>query len=42
MMKKELGSVVKVALCMLFVLSLCLLPSCKKSEEPEAQNAVNA
>ena len=34
MMKKELGSVVKVALCMLFVLSLCLLPSCKKSEEP--------
>lgn len=34
MMKKELGSVLKVALCMLFVLSLCLLPSCKKSEEP--------
>lgn len=39
MMKKELGSVVKVAVCMLFVLSLCLLPSCKKSEEPEPQNA---
>jgi hypothetical protein len=34
MMKKEPGSVVKVALCMLFVLSLCILPSCKKSEEP--------
>ena len=34
MMKKELVSVVKVALCMLFVLSLCLLGSCKKSEEP--------
>ena len=32
MMKKELGSFVKVALCMLFVLSLCLLPSCKKSD----------
>lgn len=42
MVKKELGSVVKVALCMLFVLSLCLLPSCKKSEEPESQDVVNA
>jgi hypothetical protein len=30
MMKKE---VVKVALCMLFVLSLCILPSCKPKEE---------
>jgi len=30
MMKKR---VVKIALCMLFVLSLCLLPSCKKSED---------
>ncbi len=39
MVKKELGSVVKIALCMLFVLSLCLLPSCKKSEEPEPTNA---
>lgn len=42
MVKKELGSVVKVALCMLFVLSLCLLPSCKKSEEPESQDVENA
>ncbi|MEA3225483.1 MAG: hypothetical protein U9Q07_05990, partial [Planctomycetota bacterium] len=39
MMKKELGSIVKVALYMLFVLSLCLFPSCKKSDEPEPQNA---
>ena len=30
MMKKE---VVKIALCMLFVLSLCLLPSCKKGDD---------
>ena len=35
MIKKEPGSFVKVALCMLFVLSLCVLGSCKKSEEPE-------
>jgi len=42
MMKKELGSVVKVALCMLFVLSLCLLPSCKKSEEPVAPDQADA
>ena len=39
MMKKELVSVVKVAVCMLFVLSLCLFASCKKSEEPEPTNA---
>ncbi len=39
MMKKEPGSVVKVALCMLFVLSLCLLPSCKKSEDPKPADA---
>ena len=30
MMKKK---VVKIALCMLFVLSLCLLPSCKKGDD---------
>jgi len=39
MMKKELVSVVKIAVCMLFVLSLCLLGSCKKSEEPEPTSA---
>jgi len=39
MMKKELGSVVKVAVCVLFVLSLCLFASCKKSEEPEPTTA---
>ena len=32
MMKKELGSIVKVALCVLVVLSLGLIPSCKKSD----------
>lgn len=39
MMKKELGSVVKVALCLLFVFSVCLLPSCKKSPNAEPENA---
>ncbi|MHC4329092.1 MAG: hypothetical protein ACYSWW_13345 [Planctomycetota bacterium] len=34
MMKKEVASVAKFAVCMLVVLSLCLIPSCKKSEEP--------
>ena len=32
MMKKKLGSIVKVALCVLVVLSLGLIPSCKKSD----------
>ena len=38
MMKKELASVVKIAVSVLVVLSLCLIPSCKKSpddSEPE-------
>jgi len=33
MMRKELASVVKVAVCMLVVLSLCFVPSCKKSPD---------
>jgi len=32
MMTKNFGSVAKICVCVLFVLSLCLLPSCKKSE----------
>jgi hypothetical protein len=36
MMKKELASVVKVALCALVVLSLALLPSC--AEKPDSDS----
>ena len=32
MMKEEVGYAVKVALCVVFALSLCILPSCKKSD----------
>jgi len=32
MVKKDFGSVTRVILCALFILSLCLVPSCKKSE----------
>jgi hypothetical protein len=35
MMKKDFGSIVKAFVCVLFALSLCLVPSCKKSpQEP--------
>ncbi len=33
MTKKELSVIVKVLVCVLFVLSLCILPSCKKSPQ---------
>jgi hypothetical protein len=36
MMKKDFGSIVKVAVCVLFAVSLCVVPGCKKSpQEPE-------
>jgi len=34
MMKKDFGSIVKVCVCVLFVLSVCFVASCKKSSEP--------
>jgi hypothetical protein len=39
MVKKELASVVKAALCVLVVLSLGLLSSCAKKSEPEVDDA---
>lgn len=33
MMKKDFGSIVKVCVCVLFVLSLCFVSSCKKAPE---------
>ena len=36
MMKKDIGSIVKVCLCVLCVLSLCLISSCKKAPEEPA------
>lgn len=35
MMAKESGSIVKICVCVLVVMSLCLIPSCKKSEPTE-------
>lgn len=36
MMKKDFGSIVKVTVCVLFAVSLCFVPACKKSpQEPE-------
>jgi len=38
MMKKDFSSIVKVSVCVLFVVSLCLVQSCKKSpQEPESE-----
>jgi hypothetical protein len=40
MMKKDFGSIIKVIVCVLFALSLCLVPSCKKSpQEPPAESS---
>jgi hypothetical protein len=39
MMTKNFGSIVKICVCVLFVLSLCLIPSCKKSPEEPAEKA---
>jgi len=35
MMTKEFGSIVKICVCVLVVMSLCFIPSCKKSEPTE-------
>jgi len=45
MMTKNFGSIVKVCACMLLMLSLCFIPSCKKSEpsdESSQQQSVSA
>ena len=36
MMTKNFGSVVKICVCMLIAMSLCFIPSCKKSPEEPA------
>jgi hypothetical protein len=35
MMTKEFGSIMKICVCVLVVMSLCFIPSCKKSEPTE-------
>jgi hypothetical protein len=35
MMTKNFGSIIKICICMLVVMSLCFIPSCKKSEPSE-------
>ena len=45
MTTKNFGSIVKICVCVLFVMSLCLIPSCKKSEpagESTSQQSVRA
>jgi len=45
MMTKKLGSIVKICVCVLFAMSLCLIPSCKKSEpssEGSKQQSITA
>jgi hypothetical protein len=38
MMTKKIGTIMKICVCVLFAMSLCLIPSCKKSpEEPAAE-----
>ena len=40
MMTKKIGTIVKICVCVLFAMSLCLIPSCKKSpEEPAAEGS---
>jgi hypothetical protein len=40
MMKKDFSSIVRICVCVLFALSLCLVPSCKKSpREPAPQGS---
>lgn len=40
MMRKDIGSIVKVSVCMLIALSLCFVPACKKS--PQESGAVSS
>jgi len=45
MMTKKIGTIVKICVCVLFVMSLCLIPSCKKSEpssEGSSQQSLTA
>ena len=45
MMTKKFGTIVKICICVLFAMSLCLIPSCKKSEpadEGTSQQSVTA
>jgi hypothetical protein len=45
MMTKNFGSIVKICVCVLVAMSLCLIPSCKKSEpsdEGSGQQSVSA
>ena len=43
MMKKNFGAIVKFAVCVLFAVSLCFVPACKKSpEEPEPASSAQA
>ena len=45
MMTKNFGSIVKICVCVLVAMSLCLIPSCKKSEpsdEGPSQQSVSA
>jgi hypothetical protein len=40
MMTKNFGSIVKICVCVLIAMSLCLIPSCKKSpQEPEGDSS---
>jgi hypothetical protein len=40
MMTKKFGTIVKICVCVLFAMSLCLIPSCKKSpEEPVSEGS---
>jgi hypothetical protein len=39
MMTKNFSSIMKICACVLFTLSLCLIPSCKKSPEEPAEKA---
>ena len=45
MMTKNFGSIVKICICVLVAMSLCLIPSCKKSEpsdEGSGQQSISA
>jgi len=40
MMTKKFGTILKICVCVLFAMSLCLIPSCKKSpEEPATEGS---
>ncbi len=41
MMNKDYGTIVKVCVCVLFAMSVCVVPSCKKSSEPVSPPQAN-